>query len=339
MRAVFLVIVGGVDVTSRFAARLDSVRVTDRAGQTTDSATIVLDDRDGEIIMPEPEAEVEVWLGWEDRGAGLVFRGVVDDIRASGSRGGRLLHLTAKGMDTRGPAKEPQRLHLDDTTIVEAMEKAGDAAGFSVRVDPDLAGIARRYIALDDESFAAFGERIAREVGGTFKIAAGRAILAKRGGGTSASGGPLPTIRAAWGDNLHSYDVAPILGRPVEARTAVRFYDPAAAAWRIAEAETGTPRARTIKVAMMHVADQETAQTQARADAEEADRRSGEGTVVIEGNIDAQPEGLCVVSGCRPGVDGLYRIEGVDHEYSRAGFLTSLELRQPQGAAGEDDRE
>ncbi len=339
MRAIFSVIVGGNDVTSRFAPALQSIRVLDRAGQVSDTATITLDDTDGRLFMPQPGAEVSVALGWEGQGAGLVFTGVVDEVRASGGRGGRTLFVSAKGMDTRGRAKEPLRMHLDQTTIGAALSAVGGEVGISVSVDSDLASVARAYIGLDDESFAAFGERIAREVGGTFKIVGNRAVLALRNGGKSAGGEVLPPVLAAWGVNLHSYDIAPLISRDAEERVGVRYYDRAAARWLIEEAATGTPGTITRRIARAAAPDQASARQQAESDAAEADRKSGEGRVVIEGNIGAQPEGLCIVSGCRPGIDGTYRIESVGHEYSRAsGFVTDLELRQPQGGAGQDSR-
>jgi phage protein D len=339
MQAAVKVVINGTDITGRLLSRLISLTVNDQAGQTSDTATMELDDTDGQLVMPPPEASVEISLGWEGAGVGVVFSGVVDELRASGSRSGRTMQISAKGMDTRGPAKEPRRIHLDNTTIGAAMERVGRLAGISVRVDQALAGLARRYISLDDESFAAFGERIAREVGGTFKIVGDRAVLARRNGGTSASGAPLPTVTAAWGVNLHSYGITPVIGRNAEEKVAVRYYDLRAAAWRVVEAATGTARARTIRTALMAAPDEPTATAQAEADAAEADRKSGEGSVVIEGNIEAQPEGLCRVTGCRPGVDGDYRIEAVTHEYGRgSGFITTLTLKQPKGEAGRDTR-
>lgn len=338
MKAVCSVIVGGVDVSANFLPVLIDLSVSDKAGASSDSASLTLDDRGGQIVMPAPGAAVTIKLGWEGGGVGTVFQGVVDEVRAQGGRGGRTLSITAKGMDTRDKAKQGQRRHFDDQTIEAAMQEAGEFAGISVTVDPAFASIVRPYLALDDESFVAFGERMARELGGTFKIVGDKAVLAKRNGGTNPAGAALPTVQAAWGRNLHDYDISPVLGRPVEKETLSRWFDKDAAAWMAETAETGTDGGITTKPARFSEPDQARAGEQAGSDAAESDRKSGEGSVTIEGNIDAQPEGLCVVSGCRPGADGTYRIESVDHSYSRGGFITRLSLRQPKGEAGKDSR-
>jgi phage protein D len=337
-RAIFSVVVAGQDITAVLDPILISLSVRDKAGRSSDSATIEIDDTGGAVVMPGPGALLAISLGWEDSGAGLVFMGTVDEIEASGGRQGRTLSISAKGVDTRGKAKQPQRRHFDNTTIEKALSAAGSFAGIAVKVEAGLASIAREYLSLDDESFIAFGERIAAEVGGTFKIDGSTAILASRNGGQNPAGATPPTVTAAWGVNLHTYRIAPILGRPVEASTLARWYHRKAAKWMAEVADTGTDGGLTSKAAMFPEADKSGAQLRASSDASEADRKAGQGSVTIEGNIDAQPEGPCIVSGCRPGVDGTYRIESVEHTYSRSGFVTSLELRQPKGTAGKDSR-
>lgn len=340
MRAIFSVIAGGADITSNLTPVLISLKVSDKAGQTSDSASIKIDDTGGQIVMPPPRAPLIIKLGWEGQGVGVVFSGVVGEVKANGDRSsGRTITISAKGFDTRGKAKQPQRRHFDDASIGDALGAAGEFAGIEVMVDPAFASITRPYMAMDDESFVAFGERLAMELGGTFKIVSNRAVLARRNGGVSVSGAALPTVTAAWGANLHSYDISPILGRPVEKQTLTRWYDSAAAAWQLEAADTGTDDAETIQPSRFSQADPDAAGDYATGQAGEADRKAGEGSVVIEGNIGAQPEGLCVVTGCRPGVDGLYRIEGVEHEHGRSGgFTTKLDLRQPKGGAGQDSR-
>lgn len=338
-KAVAEIWIDGVNVTDRISPLLISLSVSDKAGASSDSASVELDDTDGRAVMPGNEkAPISIKLGWEGEGVAEIFRGTVDDIRARGGRGGRTLSVSAKGMDTRGKAKQGQRRHFDDETIEKALQETGREAGITVSVAPSFASIKRPYIGLENESFVEFGERIAREVGGTFKIVGDRAILAKRNGGVNAAGAALATVQAVWGENLHDYDIEPILGRTVEKEIVTQWYDPKAAEYKTAKAETGTEGAETTKPSIYIEADEDRAKEQAGSDAAESDRKSGEGTVTIEGNIGAQPEGSCVVAKCRPGIDGTYRIEGVTHDYSRSGWVTRLELGQPKGEAGKDKR-
>lgn len=338
MEAIYSVTVAGQDISKALKPLLISLSVSDKAGTSSDTASLEIDDKDGQVIMPSHGDPVLIMLGWADRGVGLVFTGKVDKVSAKGSRSGRTISISANGMDTRGKAKQPQRRYFDDTTIEAALKSAGETAGISVRVDPAFASIKRAYLALEDESFVAFGERLARQLGGTFKVVGDKAILAKRNSGKNPAGQPLPTVTAVWGVNLHDYDITPIVGRPVEKEATTRFYDSHVGAWKNKTAQTGTDGGQTTRPSVFSEADEDIAADRATADAEESDRRSGSGSVTIEGNIDAQPEGLCIVVGCRAGIDGTYRIDSVDHSYSRSGFITTLQLRQPKGGAGKDTR-
>lgn len=338
-KAIAEIWVDGVNVTDRISPLLISLSVSDRAGMSSDSASIELDDTNGRAILPSDRAAVSIKLGWDGDGVAEIFRGTIDGSpRADGSRSGRTISITAKSMDVRGKAKQGQRRYFDNETIGNALQETARWAGITVTVHPDLASIQHKYIGLDDESFAEFGERIAREVGGTFKIVGDRATLTKRNGGVNAAGAVLATVQAMWGENLHDYSITPIAGRRLEKSVRTRWYDPKAAEYKTTDAETGTEGATTTYYDIFDAADESSSQHRASALAAELDRESGEGTVTIEGNIRAQPEGLCVVSKCRPGVDGTYRIKGVTHDYSRSGWITRLELGQPKGEAGKDKR-
>ncbi|MGV2109787.1 phage late control D family protein [Agrobacterium salinitolerans] len=338
-KAVAEIWIDGVNVTDRISPLLISLSVSDRAGMSSDSASIELDDTNGRAILPSDKAAVSIKLGWEGEGVAEIFRGTVDGSpRADGGRGGRTISITAKSMDVRGKAKQGQRRHFDDETIEKALQETGREAGVTVAVDPSFASIKRSYIGLENESFAEFGERIAREVGGTFKIVGDRAVLVKRNGGINAAGAALATVQAIWGENLHDYSITPIAGRWLEKSVRTRWYDPKTAEYKTTDAETGTEGASTVYEDTLTASNEQDAQRRATSLAAELDRESGEGTVTIEGNIGAQPEGSCVVAKCRPGIDGTYRIEGVTHDYSRSGWVTRLDLGQPKGDAGKDKR-
>ena len=334
-RAIFEVLIAGTNITTALAPILTQLSISDSAGTHSDTASLELDDSGGKVLLPKPQAPVVISLGWFGSGLREVFRGTVDEVRSSGSRGGgRTLSISAKGVDTTGKAKEGQQRHFDEKSVSQILKEAGAPAGITeIEVDPALAGIVFPYLDMRDESFLHLGQRIARQIGAGFRIQGKRAILAKRAGGYT------PTVVASWGANLHSWDVTPAVGRGRFTETRARSYDMKKAREVISKASTGTTLADAILSRRELLADEDTAQRAADGDAAEAKEKAGAGTVVIEGTTDAVPDGLCVLSGARPGVDGTYRIKTVTHSINRGGgWTTSIELAEPQGGAGEDNR-
>lgn len=333
MRALFEVTVAGTNITAPLNPILLALRVSDQAGTHSASASLEIDDSEGQIILPGKGAPMMIALGWQGEGTRPVFAGTVDDVRSNGGRsGGRVLSIAAKGIDTTGKAKEGQQRHWDDATVEQIVGDAAEFAGVSeIEIDPALSQIRRAYFEMRDESLIAMGTRLAREIGANFRIQGPRLILSRR------AGLYLPAVSAAWGRNLHSWSIAPQLGRPVFGRALARWYDLDEAEWKSEDRETDLD-AEPVHFARFARADDSEAGQQAGSDAETSERDSGDGSVVIDGNTSAVPDGLCLVSGTRAGVDGGYRIEGVDHEYSRSGFLTTLTLKHPQGDAGGDSR-
>ncbi len=333
-QALFQVTVAGTNITTALMPVLISLSVSDKAGTHSDTANLKIDDTNGQIILPKKGAPVVVALGWKGEGMRVVFTGTVDEVKSSGSRGsGRILDISAKGFDTTAKPKEQQQRHWDDTPVEDILKDAGEHAGVTeIDIDADLAKIRPEYFEMRDESFVAAGERIARETGGNFRVSGKRATLSKRNGSYPA------TVIAAWGSNLHSWSISPQLGRPQFKKTKARYYDMAKA--DTLEASQDTPLDADAEWEARHLeADEPAAKRRAKSDAATSERDAGGGSVTIEGNTSAIPDGLCIVQGTRPGVDGAYSIETVNHSYSRSGgFTTSLELKHPQQGAGTDAR-
>jgi phage protein D len=330
-RAVFMVTVAGTNITTTLMPVLISLSVSDKVGTHSDTASLEIDDTDGRIVLPRIGAPVIVALGWEGEGVRVVFTGTVDEVRSSGSRGsGRTLSILAKGMDTTGKPKEGQQRHFDESTVEDILMEAGQTAGVTdVEIDPSLASITRKYFEMRDESFIHMGERLAREIGGNFRIQGTKAIMSKRGGRYTAA------VIAAWGRNLHGWDISPSLGRTQYSQMRARWYDSGKAQWQEAEEDT----ALSVEARYDHryaKPDEDEATQQTASDRATSERDAGEGSVTIEGDTSAIPDGLCIVTGARPGIDGPYRIESVTHSYSRGGgFVTQLSLKQPgSGSAG-----
>jgi phage protein D len=327
----FMVTVAGTNITTTLMPVLISLSVSDKVGTHSDTASLEIDDTDGRIVLPRIGAPVIVALGWEGEGVRVVFAGTVDEVRSSGSRGsGRTLSISAKGMDTTGKPKEGQQRHFDDSTVEDILKEAGQTAGVTdVEIDPSLASITRKYFEMRDESFILMGERLAREIGGNFRIQGVKAIMSKRGGSYTAA------VIAAWGRNLHGWDISPSLGRAQYSQVRARWYNSAKAEWQETEEDTalGVEARHDHRYAKP---DEDEATQQTASDRATSERDAGEGSVTVEGDTAAIPDGLCIVTGARPGIDGPYRIESVTHSYSRGGgFVTQLSLKQPgSGSAG-----
>jgi phage protein D len=336
----YKLVVARIDLSTTLDPWLQRLTIHDEAGVQSDTLEFELDDREAAIVMPPIRAPIAATLV-DRQGYARQFDGFIDEIASRGDRGGgRVLIFRAKGVDTVSRLKERVDAHYDDATLAEALTAAGRAAGVAkVVVDPAFAGVARPYFAQQNESFLAFGQRLAREAGATFRVQGDVAFLVKRGTGLSVGGRALPTVVAAWGDNLVSWDISPQLGRPRHRRTRVRLHDPRTGRQKERLVELVDTAADATHTGAFLAADEADADLQASADAGEVGRARGGGSVEILGDMRALPEGVLRLSGARPGIDGDYRIKSVDHTRDRSGGLTTrLELGEPHGTAGTDSR-
>jgi phage protein D len=331
--------IGGQNVSSNVLPRLTQLTVVDKAGETADTARLEIDDKDGLIKLPEEGLPITILLG-DQNSVSLVFEGVLDEVTSTGSNSGRMIDVSAKSFDTKGKAKEPQQKHWDDKDASTVMKEAGQKAGFEVEVDQELGASKRTYWAMQNESFVHFGERMAREMGGTFKIVGKKAVLAKRGGGTSAGGAALASVACVYGQNLLSWSLSPTRGRPRFKKARERRYDKKAAKWIVEDVEIQDDAAEAEFMGRYPVDTEEEGKKAAGSRKTESEHGKGGGTIVIDGTTTPQPEGMATISGARPGIDGTYRIETVTHQFSDGGgWTTSLEVNHPQGGAGTDSRE
>ncbi|NDV88815.1 late control D family protein [Aurantimonas aggregata] len=331
------VLIDGQDVTANMRPFLTDISVSDKDGTASDSCSLSFDDSGGQALLPQDGARVIIAL----EGA-QIFEGTVDSVRSAGSRGGgRMLSVTAKGFDAKGKVKDGQRWHMDDATLQEALGKAAEMGGLAgVVLDPAFAAIRRPYWSPDGETFLGWGQKLARELGATFKIRGDRAVLAKRGQGLSAAGGAMPTVLARIPGNVISWEISPVANRGRYKRATVRFFDRENATFRTEEVTVeGVEGVEASDAVQTDAADADQAKGIAEARGRESEREGGGGTIEMDLAVEAQAEGTVILAGARPGIDGTYRIVGVTHKATRSGgATTSLEIKQPTGEAGKDGR-
>jgi phage protein D len=339
-QALAKVIINGTDATDAFMPVLTDLTVNDKDGNTSDTAEFELADPDGMIALPEEGAEVEVHLGWLDSGVGLVFEGKVDDITCEFSKGdGHTMKISAKGLDTNSKAKSSKEKHSDKKKLKEAAEEFAKDTGLTVKVAKGLENVERDYWYMGNESFVHWGQRVAREIGATFKISKDKALFIDRNSGQTVSGEELPTIICNPGTNLLTCQISPITGRPRYQKVKARYYDRKSAKWKEKEVEVEDDKAKATHTARFTRADEKDAERVAGSRKKGSQREKGGGSLMILGNIDCKPEGKVRIVGVREGVDGEYTIESVTHSFSKdKGFTTKLSVKKPGGEAGKDSR-
>jgi hypothetical protein len=329
-KGTYKVLVNGQDVTSRFSPLLLDLSVDRSAGQSADSCEITIANPYGNRVqVPSERASIQIFLNGQ-----WVFEGFVTEVECSIGKGeGRTLSIVGSSVDQGSKAKEPSLKHLDKGTLATAAQTFGQKAGLSVQVAGSIASIERDYWLQQNESFVSWGQRIAREVGGTFKVIGSRAFLTARNEGLSISGRPLTTVDATFGVNLLSASIRPIVTRPRFNKVKISYFDLAKGERVEEEVDTGIEGVDSTLRHLLTAATKDQAQRRAKAHGQEAERDKGQGDVTIVGDARAEPEALCVLSGVMPGADGAYRIHTVSHKLSKkAGFTTTLSLRQPQAS-------
>ncbi len=332
------VFVDDKDISSALRPFLMSLDVNDRDGTESDTCSLRFDDTAGQIKLPKVGASLRVLINGVQ-----IFKGPIESTPWSMSRSeGRVLGIEAKGIDTRGKVKVGQRWHMDDATLKDVLTRSARVAGISaVAVDPELGAIRREYWSPDGQSFLSYGAQLARQFGATFKIQDGRAVFAKRGTGTSVAGAAMPTIEAVIGRNVLTVNIDPLKGRRRFAKTRVRFFDRASATYKEREIEIDTEfqDPGVVEEVRGTAANEADADRAAQSRKTAAERDSGSGTIELNIEPAAQAEGTVILRGARAGIDGTYRIVGVRHRVSRSeGSRTTLEIAQPGGETGKDER-
>lgn len=336
-RAVFWVLVNGREISNTLEPVLMSLSISDGEGGKNDTMELTLDVGGRQIAFPPTNAPIEGGIGWEDENGGTTgppvqFSGKVDKCSLGFARGqGRVLTVSCKSADVKGKPKEHQEKHHDKGKLSDVAEKWGGDAGLKVKVAPGI-DIEREYWAMQGESFLNWGARIAREVGGTFKVRGDQAVIAERSSGQSIDGQSLPTIDATYGENIISGNLSPQDDRQEWTKFRVRRYDKKAAKYVYEDVDTAeTDGATVTHTNRFNHSDADSAKARGKSNSKEADRDQGGGSIVIVGEPTAQAECPCAVSGIYPGIDGTYRVSQALHKLDRSsGYTTELTLKQPK---------
>lgn len=321
MRVDFRIIADGEDVTALIRDRLLSLTVTDEAGENSDTAQIVIDDRDYRVELPETGATLEIAMG--HRETGLVDMGtfVVDEVTGQGPVDE--MTIKAKAADMRGGIRARKTRNWDDVTLQDVVSTIAGEHGLTPAVAPALRSVFYPYLAQTAESDLHFLSRLAVDLDATAKPASGRLLVVERGAGRDAEGGEIPVVSLGRSDlNEWSWKV-----------TGRGRYGTVEAEWtEMASAEVHTVSAGS-EDPVLRLRHRYPNEEEARRAAEAALKRSKRASGKIGGSLGGfygalLAEGPIELSGVKPELMGRWGLTRVSHTLDRNGLITSFDAER-----------
>lgn len=201
MLPAYRVRIDDVDITAVVDDRLISLVVSDESGYQSDSASLVIDDRDGRVALPRRGVRMQVEIGYravehqegqenqEEQAVGLVSMGsfTVDEVVPSGPPD--IITIRARAIDFRETLKQRKTRAWEDTIGSIVSSIAGEHS-LQPRVHADLAGISVPHIDQTEESDLAFLTRLGRRYDAAAKPAGSSLMFVPLGRSESATGRP-----------------------------------------------------------------------------------------------------------------------------------------------------
>ena len=320
----FRIVADGQDVTNLIRDRLVAMRITDQAGQVSDSLEITLDDREKRVPVPRSGAWLRVWLGYSTGGRTPVYMGAfaVDEVEVG--MGPRSMVIKATAAATAPELLKGQRTQSwHNTTLGAVAQQIGQRNGLQVVIKGNLAS---RQIAHEDqtnESDQSFLTRLAEKHRATIKPADGKLILVPRGAADNAGN---VTIRQEEASNWR----ATLKNRGAYGGVTVRYVDRATNKEKTVTAGERGPLP-LFEEKQLH---RSQAEAQKAADSRLQSLRAGEVRISLQlpGRPDVNAEGLVTLTGFRDYVDGSWNVKSVTHDLGSSGYVTTIEC----GTQGED---
>jgi phage protein D len=330
MKPDFRVIADGEDVTAQIRDRANSITITDNAGYKSDSAEIVLDDRDGIIEIPKNGAELVIALGYV---GALVEMGryVTDEVTISTAA--QTLSIRAKAPDMEGTIKEQKTRGWDNKSVRQIVTTIAGEHNLKPAISAAHAGFVYKHLAQQDESDMNLLTRIARDHDAIAAVKDGRLLFSRKGAGETIDGKPMPVHQISRGQ-ITSYR-ATLAGRAKFKSVIASYHDKKRASKLEARAGEGQPAHR-----IRHIyPNKDQAEKAAKAYYDEKKRAASTLSLVMPGRPEIGAEARLILMGVRKGVDGLWSIKSANHKYDRNGLTTTIEAEEPNEGRNQPQQE
>ena len=192
MQPIYSVNAEGKDITSLVGGRLLSLSVTDKAGLTSDTFEMLIDDTGDIIEPPRKGAKIRISMGYVETGITFMGTFTVDEVEVSITP--QELRISGKAADMRQTLKSQKTRNFDDKTLKDIFGQIAADDGLKLSIDSEIGKTKVDYEPQTEESNLHLMTRLAERYGAIAKVGDGKLVVTKRGSAKSASGSAMPTI-------------------------------------------------------------------------------------------------------------------------------------------------
>lgn len=320
MRPIFRVLANGQDITPMLQDRLLSIKVTDKAGLDSDEVSVSIDDRDGVVGLPKRGGMLDVSLGYEETGLTRIGQYRVDEVESSGPP--QTIVFGGRPADMSGKIKQPRRHSWEGVTLEQVVKDI--AARNKLKAICKVKASVARADQMN-ESDLHFLTRLASQYDGTATVKGGQILVLPRGGqAQSVSGKALPTL-VIYRKDIRSWSFKSS-DRNAAGGAVVRHHDKKTGKTESVLVPNPDNPDAPPRVVRHTATNKGAAGAAAKAASSRAQRSEITMSITMAGRADIVAERKLRTVGIKDGVDHLWTVDSVTHDFSSGGWETSLEL-------------
>lgn len=202
----YLFQMNNLDITENLRPRLLSMTIDDARGLEADALTLLLDDSDGRIMMPQRGTILRVYIGW--KGRPLFCKGdfVIEELHHSGAPD--QLKVVGRSANLSNSLMEKGSHSYDKTTLGAMVLQIAKRNELGAEVADQLASIEIEHEDQTGVTDAQFLTTMATKYGATVTIKEDKVLMLVRGANKTVSGQEIPQLLLTRKDgDKHDYQV------------------------------------------------------------------------------------------------------------------------------------
>jgi phage protein D len=174
----FYVFVGGIDMTANFRSILLDLCVESHEGTDSDSVSITVDDRNGEVMLPSRGDIIAVGMGYKETGVFPMGLFTVDEVTAMGWP--RQVHIRGRALEMEDKFKEHRNGGYENKTVQQIVSEIAGRHGLVPVVLGSVGSFKYNYRA-QNQSDMDFLTNLGYEHDAIAKVANGALLFWKKG--------------------------------------------------------------------------------------------------------------------------------------------------------------